>query len=58
MDFDPMLLPPVLRAAVYSQMQLGEHVRLATPQADYLSMIDHVACIVRWMVWRCRLVAS
>lgn len=40
MDFDPMLLPPVLRAAVYSQMQLGEHVRLATPQADYLSMID------------------
>lgn len=35
-----MMLPPVLRGAMYTQMQLGQQVRLAAPQHDYLAMID------------------
>jgi cytochrome P450 len=39
MDIDPMTLPPELRAGMYSQMQMHEHVSNACPQPDYLRMI-------------------
>ena len=38
MDFDPMSLPPVIRAAFFTQMALADQVRLAAPQADYVAM--------------------
>ena len=40
MDIDPMMLPPELRAGMYSQLQMHEHVSNACPQQDYLRMID------------------
>ncbi|MDO8389601.1 MAG: cytochrome P450 [Actinomycetota bacterium] len=38
MDFDPMLLPPVIRASFFTQMALAQQVRLANPQPDYVAM--------------------
>lgn len=40
MDFDPMLLPPVMRSGMYSRIQLGELVHLDAPQDDYRHMVE------------------
>ncbi|MGD9701281.1 MAG: cytochrome P450 [Acidimicrobiia bacterium] len=40
MDIDPMMLPPVIRASMYTQRHLGATVRMAAPQHDYVSMIE------------------
>jgi cytochrome P450 len=40
MDIDPMLLPPVIRASMYSQITLSQRVPLSCPQAPYVSMIE------------------
>jgi cytochrome P450 len=39
MDLDPMTLPPVIRTAMFQQMQLGSMVHLAAPQPDYATMV-------------------
>jgi cytochrome P450 len=39
MDIDPMQLPNELRAGMYSQMQMHEHVSSACPQQGLLDMI-------------------
>jgi cytochrome P450 len=41
MDIDPMMLPPAMRAGMYSQMELGKEVRLACPQQDYIKMMEN-----------------
>jgi cytochrome P450 len=41
MDIDPMLLPPVIRASIYSQLMLTKDVSLKCPQADYIKMIEN-----------------
>ncbi len=38
MDIDPMVLPPAMRAGLFSQMELGKQVHLACPQQDYITM--------------------
>jgi cytochrome P450 len=38
MNIDPMQMPPVIRAAMYSTLELGKDVRLACPQTDYIKM--------------------
>ena len=39
MDIDPTLLPPELRAGLYSQMQMDDHASSACPQPGYMQMI-------------------
>ena len=41
MDIDPMLLPPVIRASMYSQLTLTKEVSLKCPQADYIKMMEN-----------------
>lgn len=40
MPTDPMTMPPVVRASMYTQMELGKEVRLACPQRDYITMME------------------